>query len=308
VARHTGAVTATGADVPYVPVDGKPWRMTMGLRPLEMARWLEVDRNRAEQLRLKGQLLATRHDRVVAALPGTERAGEKVLADVVDHLQRYHPGLVTSTADGRLLEGTLGVSLDPATMHPVDAAGRLVQEDLCLMVLDGHDWILGAASVCFPSRWALTDKIGQDLSGIHGPVPGYERALGGATRAFFDRLRSDRPVWRLNWTLIDTPDLFLPGSEGRRTSRHRAQEPDAGLWFRVERQTLRRLAGSAAIVFTIRTYVASLDELFATHPEAVRALHATLSTVPPATLDYKGWSALIAPLLTRLDRLQHPGS
>ena len=286
----------TGTGTPYVAVDGKPWRMTMGLRPLLPSQWLEVDDRRGEQLRQKAELLNTRHDQVVAAQAGTEAAGAELLRDVVQHLTRHHPGLVTRTADGGLHDHTIDRRIDPEGMHPVDAAGRIVQEDLCLMVRDGPDWVLGAASVCFPSRWSLADKIGRDLSGIHRPVPGYERAIGAATRGFFDRLRADHPVWRLNWTLIDTPELFLPDPAARRRStpgRPHERPADDRLWFRVERQTLRRLPDSGAIVFTIRTYVASLTELVAAHPEVLAALRATLSTVPEATLAYKGWSAAL---------------
>ena len=61
--------------------------------------------------------------------------------------------------------------------------------------------------MCFPSRWTLSEKVGQNLSAIHGPVPGYAEALGGPVEALFNRLHPDRPVWRLNWTILDTNEL-----------------------------------------------------------------------------------------------------
>ncbi len=42
----------------YVPLDPKGWRLAMGLRPLDLAQWLEVDEHRDEELALKDQLLA----------------------------------------------------------------------------------------------------------------------------------------------------------------------------------------------------------------------------------------------------------
>jgi hypothetical protein len=202
-----------------------------------------------------------------------------------------------------LHERSTASTIDTAALHPIDAAARLVQEDLCLMLNDGDSWVLGAASVCFPSRWDLAGKLGQDLAGIHRPVPGYAETLGQPTESFFDRLRPERPVWRLNWTLIDDPALHQPDPAARTpappTDRTVSGEGPA-LWLRVERQTLRRLERTAAVIFTIRTYVSALDDLLQAHPEVVSALLATLPTVPAATVAYKGWDGLVGPLLSRL--------
>jgi dimethylamine monooxygenase subunit A len=286
-----------GPAVPYVPLDAKPWRLTMGLRPLDPARWLEVDRHRPSDLRRKAHLLAVAHDTVMAALPGSEVPGRELLDAVAADLAEHHPGRVERRPDGRFVEHDTEVVVDPAGRHPVETAARLVQEDLCVMVSLAGTWVLTAGCVCFPSRWRLPDKIGRDLSAIHAPVPGYADSLAVPTAAFFDRLRPERPMWRANWTLLDTPELHLPEPEGRRGL------PGEALWFRVERQTLRQLAGSGATVFTIRTYVSSMADLVAAHPEAVPALRATLPTVPPPTVDYKGWSGMIEPLVAWLSEL-----
>ena len=283
------------APVGYLPVDGKPWRLAMGLRPLPADRWLEVDAHRPEELALKQHLLATVPADVFAALPGSEAAGAELLERVLTDLDEHHPGLVSRDGTGRLVEHTTGVAVDPAGRHPVDVAGRLVQEDLCVMDRRDDAWRLVAASLCFPSRWRLADKIGRDLSAIHAPVPGYEDALARPTAAFFDRLRPERPVWRLNWTLIDHPDLHQPDAASRRGATAGA-EPGQSLWFRVERQTLRRLDGTGAVIFTIRTYVTPLDALVGRYPDAAGALLATLPTVPDATLAYKGWEGLVGTL------------
>jgi len=277
--------------IPYVPLDGKPWRLAMGLRPLAPGGWLEVDDHRGEELAEKYRLLAADPSTVTVWLPGSEAAGAELLEALVADLGEHHPGLISPNADGTITERTTGAVVEPARLHPVDAAARLVQEDLCLL----DRGRLVAASVCFPSRWRLADKLGADLSGIHGPVPGYEDTLARPTAAFFDRLRPERPVWRLNWTLIDRPDLHQPDPAGRRAG------GGDGLWFRVERQTLRRLPESGAVVFTIRTYVTPLDELLVARPQVAEALRATLPTVPADTLAYKGWAELAAVLLTRLE-------
>ena len=101
---------------------------------------------------------------------------------------------------------------------------------------------LVGASLCFPTRWRLADKIGRPLNTIHAPIPGYAEQLATTMDKFFDRLKVDKPVWRLNWSLMDDPTLFQPTRDGRK---HAAITPEknAGdsLWLRIERQTLRRL-------------------------------------------------------------------
>jgi hypothetical protein len=287
--------------VRYVPVEARPWRLTMGLRPLDPAGWLEVDGARRSELELKARLLASDHERVVATQPGSETAGRELLAEIVAHLDRYHPGLIGRGADGTFIETTTGAVVDPGRLHPVDAAARLVQEDLCVMTDDGCGWVLAAASVCFPSRWRLQDKIGRDLLAIHGPVPGYRASLDRPMRSFFDRLRPDRPMWRLNWTLLDSPALFQPGAEDRHRTPPDLIRPDQALWFRVERQTLRRLTERSAITFTIRTYVTRLDRLVADHPGVAAVMRSTLPTVPADALAYKGWAGLVGPLSAWLE-------
>jgi hypothetical protein len=49
-------------------------------------------------------------------------------------------------------------------MHPLDLAGRVVPDDLCLVQADA-DGVprLVAASLCFPSRWRLGEKLGRPL-------------------------------------------------------------------------------------------------------------------------------------------------
>jgi dimethylamine monooxygenase subunit A len=253
----------------YVPLDGKPWRLAMGLRPLR-EQWIEVDRHHAAELRLKAELLAARPEAVFAALPGSEEASQEVLEMIQAFLHRHHPELPAEPPPG---------------LHPLDAAGRLVQEDLCLMAQVG-------------AGWRLADKIGQDLSGIHGPVPGYEQQLARPTAGFFDRLRPERPVWRLNWTLIDDPALHQPHEAA---PARRGDDPGRALWFRVERQTLRRLDHHPAVLFTIRTYVTPLGELVDTYPEAAGALRSTLPTVPPETVSYKGWDGLVGDVTAWLE-------
>ena len=162
----------------------------------------------------------------------------------------------------------------------------MVQEDLCVLVRSDA-WRLQAACVCFPSRWDLASKLGATLDGIHGPVPIYDVELSRPTNSFFERLKPERSFWRLNWTLIDSPLLHQP------TGARQSPRGDLADWFfRVERQTLRRLAGSDAVVFTIRNYVASAKELCDAHEDFGPTLLLNLDTAPEEMQTYKGWNGV----------------
>lgn len=276
---------------PAAVVTGRPFRLTLGLRPLDPADWLEVDRDREPDLAEKRRLLSERFADVVATLPEGDSASAEVLAMVVAHLDRHH-GLTAVPEPG---------------CHPVDAAGRSVSEDLCVLTRSPDGWRLVAASVCFPSRWRLADKIGRTVGAIHEPVPGYE-SIAAATDAFFDRLTVERPMWRTNWSILESPQLFQApaagpleeAGTGGRGSEGRVRDPGQ-LTMRVERQTLRRLPESGAAVFTIRTHRIPLAELVSRRPAAAADLAATLRTVPPATIRYKGWGRFMRPMLDWLE-------
>jgi len=246
----------------YVPLDGRPFRLTMGLRPLDISRWFEVDSEWDQHLATKASLLTHNVSEVVAVMPECHGASSELL----DAIEKF-----THLVGAR-------------DEHPLVAASRLVADDLCIMQRSDDEWRLTGAVVCFPSRWSLASKLGASLDAIHGPVPHYGRDLASPTHQFFERLSVDRPMWRLNWTLLDNPELFQPVP-----LRQPVTGDPSSWWFRVERQTLVRLEQSDAIVFTIRTYVTSLPDLVATHPETKSTLLIALETASVATQGYKGW-------------------
>ena len=190
----------------------------MGTRALGERPWLVRDERHSDELALKATLCRTRHGEVFAAERGTEPAATEV------------GGLIE--ADGaRLLEGS--------GLHPLDQAGRSVQEDLCLMERRASGWHLAAASLCFPARWRLADKIGRHVTEVHAPVAGYEMQLSARVDRLFDRLTS-RPVWRRNWFVHANADLFQPDRPAVEPIVAHA-EVGTGLVVRSERQTLRVL-------------------------------------------------------------------
>lgn len=265
---------------PYVPLSPGGFKMAMGLRPLDESEWLLVDHRWAEQVEEKRQLLSSVPEIVVATRPSGDNGSAEVLAMVLENLEKFHPEIERTVNPGE---------------HPLVAASRLVQEDLCLLV-KSDAWRLEAASVCFPSRWFLPSKIGRTMDEIHEPIPGYEEHLSKPTNSVFDRLNTEKSYWRLNWTLIDNPALHQPQS-----IRHNPSGELSDWFFRVERQTLRFIPNAEAVLFTIHNYVAPASELAAQYDGFTELLLHSIETSPEAMQEYKGWVGVVEKIRAELN-------
>jgi dimethylamine monooxygenase subunit A len=286
---------------PYLPFDGGRFRLMMGLMPLPPGDWIEIDRHFAAALVAKRALLETRHGEVFAALAVAEAPAAEALALLAEYLPRHHAATFRRDGD-RLRNLATAESWDLAQprLHPLDLAGRLVQEDLCLLLPEGGSCRLVGASLCAPNRWRLADKLGTALTAIHGPVPGYAATLAPAVDRFLARLTPEKPVWRLNWGIADDPAPFQPVPTPAPTP-ITATTAGERLWLRVERQTLRRLPSTGAILFTIRTHITRLDAAIA-RAEAAAELAAALRAMPAPMQTYKRIAPIAPALLAWLDR------
>jgi hypothetical protein len=293
---------------PYLPFgDGKPFALRMGLQPLPAEAWIEIDEAYAAQLAKKRDLLATRHADVLQALPESRPASEEALTLLLDHLRTYHSDRF-AFAGGKLRNVVTGEEWDIAhsSLHPLEQAGRLVQEDFCILQSDdktlGETYRLTAGAVCFPSNWKLSDKIGKKLADVHGPVPGYTEKLASPVDRFFKNLQADTVMWRANWLIHATPELFQAGHKLDAATAAAITPANAGekLWLRVERQTLRRLPASGAVLFTIRTHVTQLCEAIR-DAKSARDLATAVRTMPDDVAHYRSMSAFRAALLGWLD-------
>ena len=242
-------------DLPDEVFSGKAHRLTMGLRPLDMSTWLDPDPS-DPQLMLKRELLRDRRHEVFAILPDAD-AECAAVADAV------------AAWVGQDLAGR---------DHPLIEAAALVRDDLCVMAQREGQWILVAGVLCFPSRWSLAEKLGKDVLAIHDPVPRYRETLSAPTAKAMD-VAAFKPRWRVNWTLLDDPELFAPAAP--QGSAHRV-----GLdsYLRVERQCL--VPVDSTVVFSIRTTVVRVGDLERGRAGAI--LTAAAAT-PDDLAGYRGW-------------------
>jgi len=267
-----------------------PWqrlgfKLKLGLRSRDEADWLPHDdlfddsEARDQQLTLKAKLLNENHDSVFAALPGSEAAGAEVLAMVIAHLETHH-GAQNPKPD--------------ASIHPLDAAARLIPEDLLLLEPRPRDadnpggafeWCLVAASLCFPAHWVLAEKMNRPLAAIHAPVPHYRERLEVPMDRFFTNMNTGPISTRMNWSLQLGPELFAPHRSERKAAL--GDMANEQMCLRVENQTLRKLPQSGQVLFTIRTHMVPMARWRNT-PGAIEDLVAMLGEMSAQTREYKG--------------------
>jgi hypothetical protein len=279
---------------PRTPYDGSSTPFTIGLKPIDPARWIEPDERLAGEISQKRDLIAGKRAVVVHAEPGTQDAQGELLAMLRAHLAADHPGRAPAEAD---------MAADP---EPIVTASLMVQDDLVLMRQDARGWRIAAACLCFPSTWSLREKAGLPMEEIHAAVPGFPGQMAERVNRIFDRLPDSQVVERLNWSVYQDDRLHHPESKsGPKTWTGLPGGFAGGAFIRVERQTLRRLPTSRDIVFTIRVYVDPVAAL-ARHPDG-RALAASLArtfaALGPAELGYKNMVAARAQMLAGLEAI-----
>ncbi|MFN3863365.1 MAG: heme-dependent oxidative N-demethylase family protein [Erythrobacter sp.] len=162
-------------------------------------------------------------------------------------------------APGRELAAILGVQ------GALPQAALAVHEDLCLLTKrEGEDvYRLIGAAVAWPSDWRPAEKIGLPLRALHAPIAGYEQQLATGVDRFMETLRLGLIYGRCNWFIAATGERrWLPDRPPCEAFAHvTPQNAGETLFVRSERQTLRRLPQTGAIVFTIGVYVTALGAL-----------------------------------------------
>jgi len=282
---------ATVGAIPYQPwlqrglvVDGR-FRWRLGTRPLDLDDWIELgpDADGPDGwIAEKERANRDHRETVFVVLDGVEPECDEIAGELLAHLQRRWPDRYGA------------VMLDRAE-HPLDAAARLVPEDLVVMVEREGRLVFGGGSVCFPNRWDLRSKLGRAIAEVHAPVARLNEQLEHAVDSFFDRLEPGRSFWRLGWGILDTADGYTP-LDG--TGAPRPDVPTIkDLHVRVERETLRRFPITGAVLFTIRTYITPLAGLLA--DEGHRT--AILRVVDAMPDDVRGYKDLTDPIRRHLD-------
>ena len=167
--------------------------------------------------------------------------------------------LPSAEAPGEELAAMLGVS------GGLEQAARAVWEDVCILTRESADapLLLTAGAVAFPTDWRLAEKFGKPLLAVHQPIDGYAEQLSSGVDAFMEGLQSGALFGRTNAFVLPSDALrYLPeGEPSARFAHVTSQNAGETLFVRCERETLRRLPGTGAIVFTIGIHLAPLGTL-----------------------------------------------
>lgn len=203
-------------------------QLKMGLAKLEDSEWLQPDPD-----------LAARAEGFAAYPQGIQLSPE-------------------SEAPGAELAAMLGLSAG------LSEAAAAHHEDMCLLTLrEGEQqYRLVGAAVAWPSDWSPAAKLGLPLRALHAPIQGYEEQLATGVDNFMAKLKPGAIYGRCNWFIAATGALRWVAQPPEIAFAHvTGDNAGEALFVRSERQTLRRLPDTGAILFTIGVYVAPLGKL-----------------------------------------------
>ncbi|AWI91947.1 hypothetical protein C0214_27055 (plasmid) [Methylobacterium sp. DM1] len=185
---------------------------------------------------------------------------------------------------------------DAATLPrpPMEYITRQCQGDFALLDQRlGNLW-MDSGMITGQADWSLDFDIGMNFMEWHAPVP-LAKDMGIFERAlkFLLNLQQGRPVRRLNWTMTINPRLDTSPENYDKWGRDRTtvtpENVGDKVHLRVELQAMWRLPRSNAIVFSIRAYMISMNELV-TVPKWARRFHRVLRDVRGELAEYKGLS------------------
>ena len=253
---------------PYLPfLDGPP-EFAPNLKPIPVSDWLLPDVEADASLPQKRRLIADIGDRVC----GGEIDGAAA-TEFLELVTIEHPGLIGADNGAALTRVALNVSDDICILQRDQKVGEGTMQP----------WCLQAGIVCAPTYWTLTDRIGLSLAGLHEPVVTPDHVLAKRIDRVFSGLKAGTVLERFNWTVQASDERYTPA---RPSARDRTP---LDLHLRVERQTLRKLPMTEAVVFTIRI---SLDPLLPIleKPEFRAALMRAWSDVSANVRAYKSWN------------------
>jgi hypothetical protein len=185
--------------------------------------------------------------------------------------------------------------LDDATLPygPMEYITRQTQGDFVILDQRESNLWMDAGMVTTQADWSLDFDIGMNFFEWHAPVP-KAHEMGIFTRAlkFLLNIQQGAPARRLNWTMTVNPLLDTSPENyhkwGVQKGTLNPENIGEKQYLRVELQTFFRLPRSNALVFPIRCYLASFDDLM-TVPKWGRRLHRVIRDLPEELATYKGF-------------------
>ena len=240
----------------------------MGLRPAEAGEYFAPTARRDSVLRERERWLADDLSTYAAEMPGTEPAIDETrdfLAELGLPIPAWPP--------------------DADTASKLRTLGSAVEQDLAWLHADAEGThLLTGGVVCFPSLWALTEKLGRPIREVHAPVPKLDEQLGRQIDSFLAKLEPGAAWTRENWSPACDAELNHHPSHklGAIVDIPTADQ----IWIRLEHQLLLRLPRSRAVLFAIHIDPVPLATVLRERATADRLLR-LLETMAPDAVAYK---------------------
>lgn len=284
--------------------DDRPWRpfrwpyhQTMSIFKLDPNHWLDMDKYYVHYIEEKKRIIHTYGDENIGWLPGSEDACLELMEIVRDHMLKRYPLLFTTQDNGVHIKNELtGETLDfslPLKDHPLIYVSKMAKEDFYIVLKDDDGkHYLKAAAVPFPGgSFGIKHKLGKNLDVIHTYVPEYETKLKKSMERWFAKMQPadlvERASWYISWDhkLLCNNVYALQKDEKVDPS----IKPDQ-FNVRIERQTLRRLPRSKAIIFTNHPIFYSIDEM-KDEPGVPAIIKKIIYEAPEGIIKYKNFDS-----------------
>ena len=293
----------------YFPFNGDRGRLRLGLRPIEISDWIHYEDDFPLRIREKKRLYATKRKRVLDALIESLGAQQELLNILIAYLKHNHANKfkfknkqIISLAENETY------TVSKYDQCPLELVSYLVADDFCLLEKDQKDYRLVAASVCAPTWWELSEKIGMPLTTIHSPIEGLEEKIGRSIRHFLQNLKVGECYQRSNWFLVNQPNFCIFPSTFNMEQmeqdlvRINSDNIEEKLYLRCERQTFRKLEKSRNVAFSIKVYVSPIS-IVKKHTAIARDLVIAMNTMVPDQKQALGINIVEKPLRNYLQRI-----
>ena len=264
----------------------------------------DVDEHYVSEMRDRALVLADDPLRC-QSLPHMTLAGWDLLELIMVEKAKDYPDLFELHRDGdnwHWINHPLGIDDrftfgDETTLPygPMEYITRQAQGDFCVLdQREGNLW-MDAGMVTTQADWSLDFDIGMNFFEWHAPVPlAHEMGIFQRALKFLTAVQIGAPARRLNWTMTVNPLLDTSPENyhkwGIQKTTLTEENIGAKQHLRVELQTFWRLPRSNALVFPIRCYLISLQDLV-TQPKWGRRLHRVIRDLPEELATYKGFIA-----------------
>ncbi|EER31948.1 conserved hypothetical protein [Candida tropicalis MYA-3404] len=310
VAPYPGFDLKTTKPIPYRAFKHK-YFVTMGIRGMESDSWIELDNEWEYFHNLKLKRIEERGDKAWHLNALTVTAAWEILEELCNYLPQRYPSMFKY--ENRIME-ILSTgekfNLNDSSLNPILSAAKLIQDDIIIMVEkeDGAYYLEGGCST-LAGFWRLREKVGLKLDDIHvtSGVPQYEKQLKTGMNKLFRRIEVDSPVVRNNYFIqtdgrLDWSHSIGDEDDGEIGWRIAKEATDINeVYFRSERQSLRRLPISGALCFTVRTYFIPIVKLVEEDYVPKRLLDGLLSWTPDIR-EYKGFHTFEKVLIPFLEQ------